>query len=81
MPPYKSVAVIGAGSWGTALSNVASRAPGVKVVLTLYARSSWSASRHDTRATREKSSLTARRPASNPGVKITGRHGAGRSRR
>src|ERR1700686_5105632 len=37
MPSYKSVAVIGAGAWGTALAGVAARA-GRDVVL--YARSS-----------------------------------------
>ena len=36
MPPFKSVAVIGAGAWGTALAGVAARA-GRDVVL--YARS------------------------------------------
>jgi glycerol-3-phosphate dehydrogenase (NAD(P)+) len=45
MPSYKSVAVIGAGAWGTALAAVAARA-GRDVVL--YARSAASAagSRH-----------------------------------
>ena len=32
MPPYNSVAVIGAGAWGTALAGVAARA-GREVVL------------------------------------------------
>src|SRR4030088_1220010 len=40
MPSYKSVAVIGAGAWGTALASVAARA-GRDVVL--YARSTESA--------------------------------------
>ncbi|MBR1123311.1 NAD(P)-dependent glycerol-3-phosphate dehydrogenase [Bradyrhizobium lablabi] len=65
MPPLKSVAVIGAGAWGTALSSVASRA-GRHV--TLYARSSWSASRM--KATRENLRLPGIRIE--PGVGITG---------
>jgi glycerol-3-phosphate dehydrogenase (NAD(P)+) len=65
MPPYKSVAVIGAGAWGTALSSVASRA-GRHVVL--YARSAWSASRM--KATRENLRLPGVRIE--PGVEITG---------
>src|SRR4051794_28794188 len=48
MPPYKTVAVIGAGAWGTALGAVAGRA-GRDV--TLYARSAASAAR--IKATRE----------------------------
>ena len=65
MPPYKTVAVIGAGAWGTALSNVASRA-GRHVVL--YARSAWSASRM--KATRENLRLPGIRIE--PGIEITG---------
>ncbi len=65
MPPYKSVAVIGAGAWGTALANVASRA-GRYVVL--YARSAWSASRM--KATRENLRLPGIRIE--PGIEITG---------
>ena len=65
MPPYKSVAVIGAGAWGTALSSVAARA-GRHVML--YARSAWSASRM--KATRENLRLPGVRIE--PGVEITG---------
>ena len=65
MPPYKSVAVIGAGAWGTALSGVASRA-GRNVIL--YARSAWSASRM--KATRENLRLPGIRIEA--GVEITG---------
>ena len=65
MANFKTVAVIGAGSWGTALSNVASRA-GRHVVL--YARSAWSASRM--KATRENLRLPGIRIE--PGIEITG---------
>jgi glycerol-3-phosphate dehydrogenase (NAD(P)+) len=65
MASFKTVAVIGAGAWGTALSGVASRA-GRHV--TLYARSAWSASRM--KATRENLRLPGVRIE--PGVEITG---------
>ena len=65
MANFKTVAVIGAGAWGTALSNVASRA-GRHVVL--YARSAWSASRM--KATRENLRLPGIRIE--PGIEITG---------
>ncbi|HKS21032.1 MAG TPA: NAD(P)H-dependent glycerol-3-phosphate dehydrogenase [Bradyrhizobium sp.] len=65
MPTYKSVSVIGAGAWGTALANVAARA-GRHVVL--YARSAWSASRM--KATRENLRLPGIRIE--PGIEITG---------
>src|SRR5438270_7294475 len=65
MAAFKSVSVIGAGAWGTALSGVASRA-GRHV--TFYARSAWSASRM--KATRENLRLPGVRIE--PGVEITG---------
>src|SRR5436305_15056495 len=52
MPPYNSVAVIGAGAWGTALAGVAARA-GRDVVL--YARNAEAAARMS--ATRENPKL------------------------
>ena len=65
MPTYQSVAVIGAGAWGTALAGVASRA-GRRVVL--YARSAYSAARM--KATRENLRLPGIRIE--PGIEMTG---------
>src|SRR4051794_20788379 len=65
MPPYKTVAVIGAGAWGTALGAVAGRA-GRDV--TLYARSAASAAR--IKATRENLRLPGIRLEA--GVEVTG---------
>jgi glycerol-3-phosphate dehydrogenase (NAD(P)+) len=65
MPPYKSVAVVGAGAWGTALAAVAGRA-GRDV--TLYARSAASAARM--KATRENLRLPGIRL--DAGVEVTG---------
>src|SRR3954470_1929042 len=65
MPPYKTVAVIGAGAWGTALAAVAQRA-GRDV--TLYARSAASAARM--KATRENLRLPGIRLEA--GVEVTG---------
>ena len=53
MPPFKSVAVIGAGAWGTALAGVAVRA-GREVLL--YARSAQHAK--EIAATRENPKLS-----------------------
>jgi glycerol-3-phosphate dehydrogenase (NAD(P)+) len=53
MPPYKSVAVIGAGAWGTALASIAARA-GRDVML--YARNTEAAARMT--ATRENPRLS-----------------------
>jgi glycerol-3-phosphate dehydrogenase (NAD(P)+) len=64
MPPFKSVAVIGAGAWGTALAAVAARA-GRDVVL--YARSSESAAQ--IAKTRANPKMTGARL--DPGVKVT----------
>src|SRR6195952_3087150 len=60
MPSHHSVAVIGAGAWGTALASVAARA-GRDVML--YARNAEAAAR--IRATRENSRL--------PGVSLDAR--------
>src|SRR5882724_5359375 len=65
MPSYKSVAVIGAGAWGTALAGVAARA-GRDVVL--YARNSDSAA--GIAATRENPKLSGARLET--GIKVTG---------
>jgi glycerol-3-phosphate dehydrogenase (NAD(P)+) len=65
MPSYKSVSVIGAGAWGTALAAVAGRA-GRDV--TLYARSTASAAR--IKATRENLRLPGIRLET--GVAVTG---------
>ena len=64
MPSYKSVAVIGAGAWGTALAGVAARA-GRDVVL--YARSSASAAQIE--ATRANPKLAGARL--DPSVRVT----------
>ena len=55
MPSYNSVAVIGAGAWGTALAGVAARA-GREV--TLYARDA--AARRADRGDAEKSEIAGR---------------------
>ena len=65
MPPFKSVAVIGAGAWGTALAGVAARA-GRDVVL--YARDSASAAQ--IAATRANPKLPG--VSLEAGVKVTG---------
>src|SRR3954470_11525970 len=65
MPSYKSVSVIGAGAWGTALAAVAGRA-GRDV--TLYARSAASAA--GMKATRENLRLPGIRLEA--GVEVTG---------
>src|ERR1700716_2498446 len=64
MPSYKSVAVIGAGAWGTALAGVAARA-GRNVIL--YARDSASAAQ--IAATRANPKLSG--VALEAGVKVT----------
>jgi glycerol-3-phosphate dehydrogenase (NAD(P)+) len=64
MPPFKSVAVIGAGAWGTALAGVAARA-GREVLL--YARNAQHAK--EIAATRENPKLSAVRL--DPSVKVT----------
>ena len=61
MPSYKSVAVIGAGAWGTALAGVAARA-GREVVL--YARNAESAAQMQ--STRANPQL--------PGVRLDAAH-------
>jgi glycerol-3-phosphate dehydrogenase (NAD(P)+) len=65
MPSYNSVAVIGAGAWGTALAGVAARA-GREVVL--YARSEAAAA--EIAATRANPKLSG--AMLDPGVRITG---------
>ena len=65
MPPFKSVSVIGAGAWGTALAGVAARA-GRDVIL--YARDAASAAR--IAATRESPKLSGVRLAAS--VNVTG---------
>jgi glycerol-3-phosphate dehydrogenase (NAD(P)+) len=64
MPPFKSVAVIGAGAWGTALAGVAARA-GREVLL--YARSAQHAA--EIAAARENPKLSGVRL--DPSVKVT----------
>jgi glycerol-3-phosphate dehydrogenase (NAD(P)+) len=64
MPSFKSVGVIGAGAWGTALAGVAARA-GRDVLL--YARSSRQAA--EIAATRENPKLSGARL--DPGVRVT----------
>src|ERR1700682_2067933 len=64
MPSFKSVAVIGAGAWGTALAGVAARA-GRDVFL--YARSSRHAA--EIAATRENPKLSGARL--DPSVRVT----------
>src|SRR5258705_10362175 len=65
MPSYKSVAVIGAGAWGTALAGVAARA-GRDVIL--YARDAAAAAQ--IQSTRENPLLPGRRLAEK--IAVTG---------